>query len=262
MPDGSRVANQEPHSDRDAMRVEPNQRGNAASETARKPPLSIAHLLLWTAMSGAVMGAVRYIAERDSGRSGQTTAWDIGMLGVLALYGGVVTSGVVIWLARRIRGIRFPTEPGEWLLVVPGLLAIVALAGFYVSKPDQASRIWLGIVICCACFLIGMFPRLCYRGNENWRVVFTSFAILMAMPIVVFGFSVIAGLGGPAPPVLLYVLVFAVFMTTFALFGSAVSIDYHSKHAQRGWMHWVGVASLASLFVGAVVALILPALLA
>jgi hypothetical protein len=41
---------------------------------------------------------------------------------------GIAVSSLVLMIARRWRGVLFPVEPGEWILVVVGLTALIHLA--------------------------------------------------------------------------------------------------------------------------------------
>src|SRR5262245_24076441 len=86
------------------------------SPVLTQPRLSILHLMVWTATSAAMMALMRLPREVES----QIPAhYMIGRI-VLAMYGGVALGGVAMAISRWFRKILFPTEPGEWLLLLQG----------------------------------------------------------------------------------------------------------------------------------------------
>ena len=96
----------------------------AARAEPPKPRLSILHLMVWTGLIAAMIGLFRglcLLLPRSP------SAGEMVVLSLLAVYSGMALGGIVLLALRRFRGMRFPTEPGEWLLVVQGCLVLCGL---------------------------------------------------------------------------------------------------------------------------------------
>jgi hypothetical protein len=199
------------------------------------PRLSILHLMVWTGISAAMMALLQLPSEAANRLSSFESAYRIGM----AIYGGVVVSGLVLWIAWRRRGIPFPTEPGEWLLVVQGAIMLVAIAAIYVANQDPAAMLVLAIGVFLTIAGIGVVPVSYYRQSTLWRVFFGALALAYALPLV----SLAIAFTGVF--ILVAVLGFAFLGITglvAVLFVVALISDL-SHRTVRGWPHWAGVIS-------------------
>src|SRR5690242_19178259 len=90
----------------------------SSSQVIRNPPISIFHLLVWTALSAAAMRVTSWL---DRSRARPSFEFEDFYLILLSIYSGLVVGGVLIWLARRWRRMPFPVEPGEWLWLFEGI---------------------------------------------------------------------------------------------------------------------------------------------
>src|SRR5437879_3549696 len=89
--------------------VVPQGAGARSRAATTVPRLSIAHLLLWTAACAAFVAAVKTLATAPPGGLGAV---------LVALDGfgaGAAWAGLCIFIARRLRGVDWVIEPGEWL---------------------------------------------------------------------------------------------------------------------------------------------------
>src|SRR5262249_51934879 len=123
------------------------------AEKSANPRLSILHLMVWTATSAVMMAVMRMPREAEEELSTFVTAYRIGF----AMYAGVVMGGVVMWIARWWRGVRFPTQPGEWLLVEQGATVWLTLVMIFLG--DRAEEVHGAVsflvIITYVCALVG-----------------------------------------------------------------------------------------------------------
>ncbi len=107
------------------MTDQPSQDTSTDSEPSdaaivEQPRLGIIHLMLWTAGTAIVLTIDRIAQDLvpeessplDSIRPWMSAAWAV-------VIGPAIATWAVL-IRRRLRGIRFPTQPGEWLLLVSG----------------------------------------------------------------------------------------------------------------------------------------------
>jgi hypothetical protein len=211
--------------------------GTAAlpAEKLIKPRLSILHLMVWTATSAGMLAVLKMFGW-TSGTFSFQDGYNIGF----SMYGGVVVGGIVMWIARRCRGVRFPAEPGEWLLVEQGaavlwvLFVSLLLESAHHSSPQAEMVLALGAA---GFLIIGLTPAILFRKGRLWRCVFGALALLFA---TTFAFTIPGGFDGLA------VFAYAAFWSMLVVImfvGAALVIDIKHK-SRRGWAHGVGVAAL------------------
>ena len=76
----------------------------------------IRHLLLWTAFVAVALGYQRFqYPDQDF------LAWEVGVVLFNSTIFGLTLAAPILALARWCRGIRFPSQPGEWLLLSFGI---------------------------------------------------------------------------------------------------------------------------------------------
>ena len=158
---------------------------------------------------------------------------------------GAALESLFILVSRRWRGLLFPAEPGEWILVS---LALYRLAGhlwdFAMRRfAPQLTIDWHLIGISIVCGLPFLMAQLLAKAPIHWRVVFGVLAISVFAPI--------------APAILWLITArFNDFDTTLAEWipltrdiawiaaGSfAIAVD-RIRHSHYGWLHKVGAVVL------------------
>src|SRR5688572_16096748 len=89
--------------------------------------LSVFHLLVWTALA-AVLLALRDLVDRLQPPWVRNIVGDwtelpiaIGLRTVQAMTGAASFGGLLLWISHRRRGLAFPVQPGEWMLVMLGI---------------------------------------------------------------------------------------------------------------------------------------------
>ncbi len=216
---------------------------DSLKDMATKPRLSILHLMVWTATSAAMMAVMRLPRETAS----QVPAFFIVIRIAYAMYGGVVIGGVIMWLARRYRGVPFPTEPGEWLLVAQGKLVLsmlgIALSVSVLERGNYRVELVITALLLGAIAVTGSIPAFFYRKDDPWRWFFWAFAMFCIVPLVTFLLGMLIGF---AVVVVLGIFAVMAFLIGIMLFVVAIKSDLNQA-VVRGWVHWTGVWSLAFL---------------
>lgn len=95
-------------------------------QTPSQPPrLGILHLLVGTTCVAVYLAAGRTFAQIDpTGSESRLPVFE----GLGSISGGIGLAGLILWIARRLRGFRFPVYPGEVLLVALGIVNAGILA--------------------------------------------------------------------------------------------------------------------------------------
>jgi len=194
-------------------------------------------LLVGTACVAIYSGWVR--AMRAA--TGEETS--AGVDGIWALYNvgaGSAVGGLLLWAVRRSRGMRFPRHPGEYLLIVLGISAVLSL-GMHVlitvanspSFPGHVPIYPLWQLMQFPFYMISALVRLLAAksvGAPRWRRFF-----LLGAGIQVLGLflTCAGGFGLFAGDHALYVLIGAVL--------AVVVIRDHVQGLRYSWTHWLGV---------------------
>jgi hypothetical protein len=101
---------------------------NPLTELRLRPPsrLSIIHLFGWMTVVAVLLAIMEWLskAELHPQRDGFAIFRDI----FTCALSGIAVSSLVLMFARRWKGVPFPVEPGEWILVVVGLTTLIHLA--------------------------------------------------------------------------------------------------------------------------------------
>jgi hypothetical protein len=160
-----------------------------------------------------------------------------------AIGGGAGLAGLVLWMARRRRRMRFPVHPGEFLLVLVGLLVAFRLFNYVLAMASLRS---------------GRFG-----GPGGLGPLFVAFNVFsLGALAVVFVWAVIKIkirrwrayvcllLGANLAPVLLACLGIFVSLYTYAAIHVAVIVTLvavavldHRDAKRYAWPHWFGVAT-------------------
>jgi len=199
------------------------------------PPLRIHHLMIWTALTAAILGGCMGFGWSGPGWSSIDDPFIVAVLVVFAVVAaGVLTIGASAVEWRR-RGIVFPRSPGDMLLVsmaggVLGFFAMIGLLFFTVWIIGSGG--WFAlcyIIIVGALALLGwsylqIAGMLHYSNTWPWRVVF---GILLLSPWMI----------GFFPMAILVAFIASVLCASW--------VDWR-KSLSRAWTHWCG-ASFAIL---------------
>lgn len=204
----------------------------------KRPPheerITIALLMLWTAMTAAVLGFDRAANFPNSGV--------LGFLPQLMAYvsAPLIGMGLSAWVLMLWRwytdGPRFPSQPGHWLLLLFGFssvvwiaqraIVLVSLAGF------QGFAVFLGIHLIVELSVLMMY-LLAFIGTRNrWRFLFglgLCTSMLGLLSTTLYGLAV---LSFTLHRVLAWVF-------CLAMFGLAIA-DLR-EGVRRDSLHWAGV---------------------
>jgi hypothetical protein len=216
-------------------------------------PLGIRHLLLWTACSAVLLSvslALNRIVEQRQGVSLEVETF-IGCVG--AITDGPAVAGFLIWLACLRRGVRFPIQPGEWLLVLGGtsaLMILLTMAVWCRLPLEQANQI-LSIpagLMAGGYLIAAIWPPM----PKWWRFALLAMAGLWGVEFVQ-NLILSEFFDNPLAPLfdLIGPLYFVALIVSIAIVIACVSID-RARHLQRGWMHWTGVASCIAMLLLAI----------
>ena len=221
----------------------------APSPARNRPQIGIAHLLVWTACVAVYLGLVRTWAGwlESFNPFGGTYSTIKTVLGSLA-YGAAV-GGLVLWIARRARGLAFPKHPGEYLLVVTGLRLTLHVSHVFLalwirhSAPDPTSTalpraMAIGFPVLYS--LLVLWPVLALK-NRRWRGFFVALLAVQVLRALTF-MPILVHFGQR-----LYILfTLAVGPAVLDIAADAILIVIvfrdHRQRIRYPWTHWLGVA--------------------
>src|SRR5689334_10741219 len=126
--------------------TEPSASKLPQAESPATPSLGIGHLLLWIACSSLLLTASIAIDRMIEAKLSVSLAEQRYVDCIRAIIEGPAVAALIIWMARRRRGMRFTVQPGEWLLVVVGLTAVsfrAAMSIWNLLPTDQANNLFL-----------------------------------------------------------------------------------------------------------------------
>ncbi|HVX11429.1 MAG TPA: hypothetical protein VHC22_09630 [Pirellulales bacterium] len=196
------------------------------------PKLGVGHLLLWTGCCALYLGLARLLIEGPAGSAGAI------FLACLAAGQGAAWTGLVITLARSLRGSTWPVEPGQWLLAVMGVMVTVELLAEFVGPGALRNRQGVVLAVTACAFVVPLF---CRRLAPRWKLLFGALAFLYAFPMLV---AILAGqvdlpdfLNRTAAQFTPQHLATATALATVAL------APLERKHTPRGWLHWTGIGT-------------------
>lgn len=221
------------------------------------PPLSIMHLLIWTALSAAMMGYSNLVTSLQGQQPRGFSEWlDSPALLTIRTAGAVgnatTLGGLLLLISRRRRGIRFPVQPGEWILVMRGISSVIELGSGLlatIGAQYESRGFWIayGIIVVLAQLVVYLVPAILCKDNRSWRRFFwTASAISLLAVLSAFSSAVLPRMFFHSNTFMrIYWLLLAVGALMFLI---AVGGDLR-RSTKRGWVHWVGVVTLAILFL-------------
>jgi len=206
-----------------------------------QPRLGIIHLMLWTAGTAVALTIDRVAQDLVPEESSLVDPIQPGISAVWAICVGPAIGAWAILVRRRLHGIRFPTEPGEWLLLVSGASYVFSQLCTTVGQLTQdadATQAPLPLLW----FAMGhLFPAIGYviaalynRRPRSWMVCFATIAIvhaLLVIELLAHSFSVYW-------PYLNLISFAFVCLPLVVLVASGIDLG---RRRHFGWLHWVGV---------------------
>lgn len=222
------------------------------------PPLSILHLLIWVGIVAVLLG-LWDLLDRLQPKSARLLIEDWKKLPISMILrtmsvaaAGAEIGGLLMFFARRRRGIVFPVQPGEWLLVMFGAADLFDLLYYYSSllRTDGTFYTHRWYEFHClsehlAYLLAFAVAAVACKAAGPWRWFFwiaTIAALLSAgralLPIFDEWQSIYTHHWLRWPAMAICAVVLAI----------AVGSDLRSR-TRRGWVHWVGVLAMTLSFV-------------
>jgi len=202
--------------------------------------LSILYLMIWTAGSAVILAFYRQTFVQSSSPSNPFWLQTLYALLMSPLQGaGVGAVALMAW--RRFCGGRpFPAQPGHWLLVITGVMALLTWPAYLLNRAFSTSfgtyvllyRLPLAILF----FILAGYVMTRLRGEPRWRRMVLFWAVANALPLALL---CVAFNGYPSyrwatyPELLIGVIVPAGFLVT-------AWID-RASGVQRDALHWAGV---------------------
>lgn len=201
--------------------------------------LSILHLMVWTGCTALILAFYRQSMNLPD--SPTNPVW---LRVVTALVGapiqGACVASLLLVLWRKFKGGRpFPRQPGHWLLIIPGVVALFSWPWWLVIVPFLQRGVWVYLifyripllVLFCglALFSIGRL-----RSEPRWRAMFTVWLLanLVAPLLGCIGPGMMVGRGIVEP--LLGMVVGLGFLVP--------AMQDHSQGIRRDHFHYAGVA--------------------
>ena len=216
---------------------------------SKEPPLRIVHFMLWSTVSAAVLSVMLQLrAEQIEQMLGRE--WLVyGLYALQAMVSGAGVSGLLLGAYRRLRGRRFPVNPGQWLLVANGLLTLWGLSYWavvnWLDGPGLGafgSRInteavkellfALNFAVIASVYTLGW---LFTPDPSAWRSLFQSLILMHAIAAFVYLFDS----AYYHPRRSLYVQGGLAALTGLGLIICVRTGD--RTNGPYGWLHWTGV---------------------
>lgn len=225
----------------------------------RPPRLSIAYLLVWTALA-AVWMKVMVVFGLSYSINSQQPAWIVFISNALMYSSAVLFTGgiiaTIVILCDKARGNRDRLQPGHWLLVIISvtyffqtLASLVLLAGSFndVGHSGNSPRIALEIipgVFGCGAAVAYLVMAIRLRAGRSWRVL--ALARMVMCAVVGLNYFYIAWLMSDSPSLghliyrSLYFLSALIALVTLLVILIAAIVDL-ARRQRRDGLHWLGL---------------------
>jgi len=217
----------------------------------REPPLSISHILVWTALSGALMCWMNWEAKLEGQALPTSAPLQLGTRAFWAMSGGASLGGVLLLLRRRMRrSVSRPMAPGEWLWFTQGACMLLSVAAGSVfiplfMNPRSATYVlaaYYGMTYLSAT-LIFLLPAVRCNHGGPWKFLFWTASVLEALSAVLFAWMIIATPTGLSPRSWSVANLARQTILAAALIWALASD--RRQGAKRPWTHWVGAMIMA-----------------
>jgi hypothetical protein len=228
-----------------------------------QPPLSIAHLLVWTAGSAVILGVAQTYARWADFPEWFRIPYQVQEVLYSPLAGAAICSLYLAAYRLLTHGPAFPVQPGHWLLLVYGLRtafswcgagAVLVLDHFMIRVlgPYQGM---LSVVAFCGAGAVG-YGIACWRLRDrpSWRIYLLVLALLDLLVAGAWLIMLVGPLfGRDSFQQGLVSLAQAVQVVGGVLLGLVLfvlAVIELARGIRRDWLHWLGVvlSLLVSLF--------------
>lgn len=205
-----------------------------------EPRLGIIHLLVWTACVAFLLG-INQSFPSSLPQAGSAARLAMGM-GFQSLGNGAALAGLLLWGWRRYGGRAFPRFPGEYFLVILGVISALSIPStviewFLAASTDSAGEwAWIAALMGWGC-AYGLVAAIAYlvaavhMKARRRRAVF-----LLCLGIGILRWSAILLTHGT-------VAWHALGFIADAIVGTALWLDWRDR-LRYPWPHWLGIAVL------------------
>lgn len=224
----------------------------------RQPPLGIVHLMVWTALSATYLGFNQLLSPEAPGEGADWYELFRGAEAVLyAPMCGAGLFGLVLMAWRQLtRGVRFPSQPGHWLMVFYGCGVSIWMVGAALNTwliPDLEWHDSPGaegvLVLYLAQNLVsGILAGVAtsrLKDKWYWRADLLMLSVVQFVVAALSLFLIVPSLDrfllGVSPGVALSLTVHLGGLTIGAVLLVIAACEL-ARRVHRDWLHWVGVA--------------------
>ncbi len=201
------------------------------------PRLGLSHLFLWMTCCAIYLAAVGEMSKQEPGVIG------LAIVSMTAVGYGVALAGLLIFLSRRIRRVRWPIEPGEWLLTALGGKLISELAMHRWLVPDYV-RSPGGVAAAITCCLL-VLPILSRHVAKPWKAYFCLVLLFFVKPLIDYCLVLLDLHANLASPISAAVAEWIQYRwLILPLLAAIVCVYDHRHRLLRGWLHWAGLGTL------------------
>jgi hypothetical protein len=211
-----------------------------------QPRLGIIHFLVWMACAAVYLGMNRVWGARVVA-CGLQDPEEMVFVGLKGIGAAAALGGLALWAARRSRDWRFPRYPGEYLLVVLGVSALLSLVVFVTSLAFDPSNSFTVFFLSNVSSVLSPIPALLLV----WAAVFVKVPRWRWLFYVSAASQLLPALGSSGIAFRCFHLHEFVFYAVWAWLAVVVISD-HLRSLRYPWTHWLGVA--VYLWSGAVAA--------
>ncbi len=217
-----------------------------SGEGVDRPRLGIIHLLVWTACTGVLLGWTRLLQSVDA-LPAPEGATHVVYAVMRSIGNGASWTALLVWIARRRRGIPFPVHPGERYLVAlgitttleasMGLFTVLSFLWDDTIGPWRLTQLMTYAVGNLAAAIVWLQARRSVRSRP-WRFVFLLVSIsyaIWALPFCCFSFGLFY-----APPLIYSSALYGPLLLVAAMLLGIAAGDLR-KGRRHPWTHWAGV---------------------
>jgi hypothetical protein len=222
------------------------------AEQLRVPQFGILHLLVWGAVTAALLKYYMATTDETSLQDSPALIWYTRItLSVSAILDGsiVVASGILI--GARCCKVLGRLQPGHWLVLFSSLSCVMRLPLYPFINNDQTNSLDLGSTVLIGTVMASMYIWVIARwhGPKHWKILLGACALGDAASAVLAAGAIAVAVYSPDGPLSQHLLnwhyafdgVIAVMLLLTLL--AVVVIDV-SRRAGHDWLHWLGTACL------------------
>lgn len=211
--------------------------------------------MLWTLGTAIALGFYRALALGGEEHNERITALSQVFGLIYSLPTGARIGGLLLFVLKHVRGERgFPSQPGQWLLVIEGLSAVVswtgrAIALLFTQNPSEVLvTLSAALIPNCLVATVAYGVALFYVRSESrlWKVAIWALILQHAASLFTIGVVVISGaLSFPSFPgefFWLYSTQAMCFLAALTIFIPLAAVQDPLRR-ERDFLHWTGVVT-------------------